>query len=105
MRYIFVITNPYDDLEILGVQEIIPDMKEVQEKKDKEEYDSILYKCVVKTLVQFSDFGPVDLSKNPVLAADIYKYNYHQQIAWMIFNDEEWYKDNYDGPIDEPDYY
>lgn len=103
MKYLFVITG-YND-EILGIQEVIPDMKEVEEKKDLTEYDSVLYKCKVVTLVKYTDFEQFDMSKNMITSQEIIKYNPHEIIAWVIFNDEEWMKEHYDGPINEPNYY
>lgn len=103
MRYIFVITG-YDD-DILAVQEVFPDMEEVEEKKNLSDYDSILNNCKVVTLVKYSDFEQFDMSKNMITSQEIIKYNPHEIIAWVIFNDEDWMKENYDGPIDEPNYY
>lgn len=103
MKYLFVITG-YSE-EILGVQEVIPDMEEVEQKKDKEGYDSILNNCKFETIVKYEGFDYFDMSKNMVTAEEITKYNSHEVIAWHVFNDEKWMDEHYKGPVEEPPYY
>jgi len=104
MRYLFVITG-YDE-KILGIQEVFPDMNEVEEKKNKEGYDSILNNCKFKTIIKYDEgFDYFDMSKNMVTAEQITKYNSHEVIAWHVFNDEKWMDEHYEGPVEEPPYY
>jgi len=103
MRYFFVITDYIDD--IIGIQEVIPDMQEVEEKINFTKYKSILNKCKIKTIIKYSELGYFDLKNNPITASDIINYNPHEIIAWIIFNDEKWMKENPPHETEEPDYY